>query len=415
MNLFILVWNYLTAKPLNTALNCILLGLGIAVITILLLFNNQLQEKITQNTKGIDLVIGAKGSPLQLILCNIFHMDFPTGNIKLREAERISKNRLVKNAIPLALGDSHQGFRVIGTTKEYAQLYKAELATGAWWQQNMEVTIGSTVATLLNLKLNDSFAGTHGLTRDGHAHDEEKFIVKGILKKTGNVLDNLILTNVESVWKVHEVHSANEPLGVNTDTTAIRSSLVPSVAAGDSTREITSLLIQFRSAMGALQLPRIVNNQTNMQAASPAFETARLFSILGIGVEILTGFAYVLIFVSALSIFIALYNSLKERRYDLAIMRTIGATKTKLVISVLMEGIILTFIGTLGGVLIGHTVLLLMSVFVDQTQKAGISGLVFYTEEWIILVGSLLLGVLCSIIPAIQAYRTDISKVLAGN
>jgi putative ABC transport system permease protein len=415
MNLFILVWNYLTAKPLNTALNCILLGLGIAVITILILFNNQLQEKITQNAKGIDLVIGAKGSPLQLILCNIFHMDFPTGNIKLGEAERISKNRLVKNAIPLALGDSHQGFRVIGTTKEYTQLYKAELATGAWWQQDMEVTIGSTVATVLNLKLNDSFAGTHGLTRDGHAHDEEKFIVKGILKKTGNVLDNLILTNVESVWKVHEVHSANEPLGVNTDTTAIRSSLVPSVAAGDSTREITSLLIQFRSAMGALQLPRIVNNQTNMQAASPAFETARLFSILGIGVEILTGFAYVLIFVSALSIFIALYNSLKERRYDLAIMRTIGATKTKLVISVLMEGSILTFIGTLGGVLIGHAVLLLMSFFVDQTQKAGISGLVFYAEEWIILVGSLLLGVLCSIIPAIQAYRTDISKVLAGN
>src|SRR5688572_7096024 len=119
MNLFILVWNYLKARPLNTALNIMLLSLGIAVITILLLFNNQLQQKISENARGIDLVVGAKGSPLQLILCNIFHIDFPTGNINLKEAEKITRNRMVKQAIPLALGDSYQGFRIIGTTLAY--------------------------------------------------------------------------------------------------------------------------------------------------------------------------------------------------------------------------------------------------------------------------------------------------------
>jgi putative ABC transport system permease protein len=430
MNLFTLVWNYLKARPLNTVLNIILLSLGIAVITILLLFNNQLQQKISENARGIDLVVGAKGSPLQLILCNIFHIDFPTGNIRLAEAEKVARNRLVKKAIPLALGDSYNGYRIIGTTRAYADIYEAETATGEWWQKNMEVTIGANVAQALQLKIGDGFSSQHGLTQDGHAHDEQKFIVKGVLKRSSSVLDNLILTNVESIWMVHEVyneaedeheeHEADEHEEHAADDHAheagfIPSPVVPSVAVGDSTKEITSLLIQYRSPMGAIQMPRWVNGQSSLQAASPAFETARLFSILGVGVDILKGFAYVLIFISALSIFIALYNSLKERKYDLAIMRSMGAARSTLVVTILMEGSVLTLVGSAIGLLFGHGVLQAMPVFVEETQKAGISGIVFYREEWIILVGSLLLGLLCAIIPAVQAYRTDISKVLAGN
>jgi putative ABC transport system permease protein len=192
------------------------------------------------------------------------------------------------------------------------------------------------------------------------------------------------------------------------------SSLVPSVAAGDSTKEITSMLLQYRSAMAAIQLPRIINDQTNMQAASPAFETARLFSIMGVGVDILMAFAYVLIFISALSIFIALYNSLKERRYDLAIMRSMGASRLKLLVTILLEGCILTLLGSVIGLLLGHGILIGLSDLVEEMQKSGINGFVFYSEEWIILLGSLLVGLVCATLPAIQAYRTDISKVLAS-
>jgi putative ABC transport system permease protein len=414
MNLFILVWSYLKARPLNTALNVVLLTLGIAVITILLLFNNQLQEKITENSRGIDLVVGAKGSPMQLILCNIFHIDFPTGNINLAEAERLAKNRLIKKAIPLALGDSYNGFRIIGTNYDYVALYKGELQSGALWKNELDVTVGAKVAELMDLKLNDQFLSNHGLTQEGHAHEEQKFVVKGIFKPTNSVLDNVILTNVESIWRVHEDHS-DEQSKVRVDTALVRSPLVSSVALGDSTKEITSMLIQYRSPMGAIQLPRLVNSQSKMQAASPAFETARLFSIMGVGVDILKAFAYVLIFISGLSIFIALYNSLKERKYDLAIMRSMGAGRSKLFVSILFEGTILTFLGCIIGLLVAHGTLQIMSTSVEETQKAGISGLVFYAEEWIILVGSLLLGLLCALIPAIEAYRTDISKILAGN
>jgi putative ABC transport system permease protein len=414
MNLFSLVWNYLKARPLNTAINIVLLSLGIAVITILLLFNTQLEKKITENARGIDLVVGAKGSPLQLILCNIFHMDFPTGNIKLVEAERISRNRLVKKAIPLALGDSYQTYRIVGTSREYADLYKAELSQGEWWSNVFDVTIGANVAELSGLKMGDKFASAHGLVSGGHSHDDHQYVVKGILKRSNSVLDNLILCNVESVWRMHEEGEHEEP-GHELDSSFIPSRLVPSVAASDSTKEITSMLIQYRSPMGAIQLPRLVNSQSSLQAASPAFETARLFSILGVGVEILMAFAYVLIVISGLSIFIALYNSLKERRYDMAIMRSMGATRSKLFISILLEGGFLTLLGSVIGLLMGHSVLVLLSVMVEETQKAGISGFVFYPQEWVILGGSLALGLLCAILPAIQAYRVDISKILSGN
>lgn len=417
MSLFILVWNYLRARPLNTAINIVLLSLGIAVITILLLFNNQLEQKITENARGIDLVVGAKGSPLQLILCNIFHVDFPTGNIRLSEAEKISRNRLIKKAIPLALGDSYQSYRIVGTNKDYADLYKAELAQGDWWKANLEVVIGANVQEPTQLKLGDQFASAHGLTTDGHSHNDHLYIVKGIFKRTNTVLDNLILTNVESIWEMHEEHHEEENAGVasSLDSTFNASRLVPSVSATDSVKELTSILIQYRSPLGAIQLPRFVNAQSSLQAASPAFETARLFSILGVGADILMGFAYVLIVISGLSIFIALYNSLKERRYDMAIMRSMGASRSRLFIAILMEGGILTLIGSIIGLLMGHGVLVILSVLLEETQKAGISGFIFYAQEWIILAGSLLLGLCCALIPAVQAYRTEISKVLAGN
>lgn len=423
MSLIKLVWSYLKARPLNTAINIILLSLGIAMITVLLLFNKQLEQKITDNAKGIDLVVGAKGSPLQLILCNIFHIDFPTGNIKLAEAEKLARNRLIKKTIPLALGDSYQSYRIIGTNQDYAALYHAELEQGDWFSHPLEVTIGASVAALGGLKTGDHFASAHGLTVDGHAHNEHEYVVKGIMKPTYSVMDNLILTQVESVWLMHEEHveetdTVHHDEGEHVhDHEAVEnpSPLVPSIARGDSTKELTALLIQYRSPMAAIQFPRMVNAQSSMQAASPAFETARLFSILGVGIDVLMVFAYALIVISGLSIFIALYNSLKERRYDMAIMRSMGATRSKLFISILLEGSLLTLLGSLTGLLMGHGVLLLLSTMVLAMQKAGMSGFTFYAEEWIILGGSLLLGILCAIIPAIQAYRTEISKVLAGN
>ncbi|MEO1053039.1 MAG: FtsX-like permease family protein [Bacteroidota bacterium] len=417
MNIFKLSWSYTKAKPLNTTLNITLFAFGIAIIIVLLLFSKQAEQKLNDNAEGIDLVIGAKGSPLQLILCNIFHVDFPTGNIPLKEAESIIKNRFVKNAIPLALGDSYRGYRIVGSTHEYTALYEVKVAQGALWSNELEATVGATAAKNLNLSIGDEFASQHGLSEDGYAHDEAAFTVVGILEPSNTVIDNLILTNVQSVWKVHESHDEEEEEHVEHDSTThtvVESNLIPGVhLEEEETREVTSLLIQYRSPMAAVQFPRYVNANSNLQAASPAFETARLFSLIGIGIDVIRGFAYVIIFIAALSIFIALYNSLKERKYDLAIMRSMGGAKGKLFLSIIIEGAIITCMGCGVGLLLGHFTIEIINNFVPESDQSGITGKVLMVEEIWVLAASITLGVLASIIPAVGVFRTDVSRTLS--
>jgi len=438
MNLPYISWNYLKGKPLNTFLNVLLLGLGIAIIIVLLLVSKQLEDNLGKNTKGVDLVVGAKGSPLQLILSSVFHIDFPTGNIPLDEAEKLLNHRLVKTAIPLALGDSYSGYRIVGSSREYPELYGAEIAEGEWWEEHFEATMGATAAMKLGIKIGDTFFSSHGISGAGHSHDEKPFTVVGIFKPTGAAIDNLIFTNIETVWLSHEDEPSGAAMSEDEEerrqaAAAVRpafgvrpdgSSATPSrkLVLGNKDRdpaislagkEITSLLIQYRSPMGAVQLPRFVNSQSSLQAASPAFETARLFTIIGVGVDVLQGFAYLIIIISALSIFIALYNALKERKYDLAIMRSLGASRGKLFVHVLLEGLIITFLGAILGLLLGHGMVELIGTVFEQTGQLGVSGRNFMFEEVIILLGSLVVGVIAAIIPAIQSYNTDISKVLA--
>ena len=410
------------AKPLNTFLNILLLALGIAMITSLLLFSDQLERKVVANSKGIDLVVGAKGSPLQIILCNVFHIDFPSGNIKLRDTERIVNHPLIKAAIPLSLGDSYDKFRIVGTTRAYADLYNSELESGKWFEHEMDAVVGANVASIAGLKISSEFSSSHGLTEGGHHHEKE-FVVVGVLKKNNNVLDDLILTPLESVWEVHEAHEERdededhagkhqetdheEIIGSNKE----HYTLAPTVEKSDTTREITSILLQYRSPMGALQLPRFINSETNLQSASPAFESARLFSILGIGVDVLMGFGYVMVIIAGLSIFIALYNSLRERQYDLAIMRTLGASRLKLFSVLVLEGCTLTALGTLIGLGLGHIVLVVFGSVVEK--NGGIGGWEFSVMEVYILLTSIGLGCVCSLLPAIKAYRVDIHKILA--
>lgn len=418
MNLFSLSWNYIKSKPLNTALNILLMSLGIAIIMVLILLNTQLQEGLGKNKRGVDLVVGAKGSPLQLILANVYHIDFPTGNIKLDEARALSRNRLIKKAIPLALGDNYQGYRIVGTNHDYAKLYSAELENGDWWRYNLEAVIGSNVAQMLKMNVGDSFNGSHGMSVADMTHEGEGYQIVGVMKPSGSVLDNLILTNVESVWMVHDHEGEDEHDHEGEDhehEKVMGSAYETGLPTGDEDDEITSMLLQFRSPMGAVQLPRMINADTNMQAASPAFETQRLFSLLGIGVDMLTAFAYIIIIISGLSIFISLYNALKDRKYDLAIMRSLGASQVKLFVHVIIEGIIITTIGGLVGLLLGHGLMEGLASLYEKSDDIGITGFIFVNQELYVLLIAVGVGVLASIIPAINAYRTDISKVLADD
>ena len=399
MNLATLSASYLRARPLNTVLSLMLLALGVATIVLLILVVGQLEERMHRDARGIDLVVGAKGSPMQLILSGIYHLDAPTGNIPLSSVALLSKNRLVKRAIPLALGDSWKSARIVGAPKEYVEHYGAKLQSGRLHDKPMEAVLGAEVAARTGVGVGGTFVGAHGIGGEGDEHANAPYTVVGVLEKSNSVLDRLVLTSIESVWQVHEEHQGPEDA-------ADRKAL-------EEAREVTVLLVQYASPLAAAMLPRQINSQSELQAASPAYETARLFSIVGVGVEALRAFAVVLILAAGLSVFIALYTALEERRYELAVMRTLGASRGKLFGLLITEGTVLALLGALIGVALGHALASALGAWLESQQHYSVTGLEWRPEElWVIAV-ALGVGLIAALLPAWRAYRTDVSRTLA--
>jgi len=400
MNIFKISGKNLIRNKLTTILNIILVAFGVGILSVLFLASTQINNKLEKNARDIDLVVGAKGSPLQLILSSIYHIDNPTGNIPAKDAYKLMHNPMVKRAVPLALGDNYKGYRIVGTDTTFSHLYGLAVQQGNFWQKDLEVTIGSAVASESKLKVGDSFFGAHGLTGNGDIHKRHAYLVKGILKPQGNITDNLILTNIGSVYKMHEEkHDENHSHITTEDTREI------------SDKQITALLIQYKSPMSVIVFPRMVNQSTNMQAASPAMESARLFSLIGVGIDTLKWFAIFIMGVAALSIFISLYNAMKERKYDLAIMRCLGASKFKVFFLVLFEGILVTFIGTCLGLFIGHVALEVIGAC-QAASQARLTGFTAFPQEIYLIWTGLFIGALASLIPAMQIYKVDIAETL---
>jgi putative ABC transport system permease protein len=403
VNLARLSLAYLKARPLNTALNLVLLALGVGTIALLLLASHQIEERMGRDARGIDLVAGAKGSPMQLILSAVFHIDAPTGNIPLAEARKLAQHRAVKRAIPLALGDSFRAFRIAGTTHDYVSLYGGELAAGRLWEAPMEAVLGAEVARTTGLGVGGKFAGSHGFAEGGDEHGEYPYAVVGVLKPTGAVLDRLVLTNVESVWFVH-VHPEKHD-----DPKAVLAQL------REDEQEITALLVQYATPIAAATLPRQINATSALQAASPAYESARLFRMLGVGLDVLRAFALVLVAAAGLSIFIALYNAMEERRYDLAVMRMLGASPGKLMRLVLLEALVLAAAGALAGLALGHLLTEVVGAMLAAAQQPAVTGATWMGGELWLLGLAAAVGLAAGLVPAWRAYRTDIATTLAQN
>ncbi|WP_020606374.1 ABC transporter permease [Spirosoma spitsbergense] len=403
MNLFQISWSNLRDKPLTSFLSGLLMTFGITIISLLLLLNKQLDDQFRKNIKGIDMVLGAKGSPLQLILSSIYQIDSPTGNIPLDEAERLTRNPMIKTAIPLSMGDNYRSFRIVGTNKKYLDHFGATIAQGKLFQQNLETVIGPRVAAVTGLKIGDTFAGSHGLDKDGEAHANSLYKVVGILTSTNTVADQLILTPLSSVWAIHEQAHEAMPAAVDEPTEA---------GNEEAPREITSMLIKFRNPMG-MMLARGINSNSKLQAALPNIEINRLFSLLGVGVETLRGLAIVIMLISGISVFVSLYNSLKERRYEMALMLSMGATRVQLFGMLLLEGLVLALIGFGLGILFSRVGLWLFSGSVSEDYHYNLAAFGILPEEWALLGVALLIGLLAAALPALGVYRMNISQTLA--
>lgn len=388
-----LAWRYLWSSPLTTALNLLLLTLGLSAVTFVLRASAQVEAGLKRDLASIDLVVGAKGSPMQIMLAGVFHLDAPTGNIPLATLDLLKQQPLVAQAVPLSLGDSFHGYRIAGTTPDYIDLYGGKLGQGALWTKPMQAVLGAEVARTSGLKPGDHFAGSHGLAEGGGAHGEHQFEVIGVLAESGSVLDRLVLTDLASVWEVHEDHAAPH-------------------AEDDDKKEITLALVRYRSPLAAVMLPRWVNAQDGLQSAAPALETARLMRLVGAGTEVLRGFGIVLLVAAGLSVWVALLHAVRARQGDLAMLRMLGAPARRVAALIALEALLLAGLATVLGLAAGHGLVALLERLLAERQSLRLGTLGLSDAEWLVPLLAGGLALLSAAWPAWRAYRLDVTTLL---
>ena len=318
-----LVCRFLRERPWPFALAVTLCALGLASAIGIVWFQALLETHARRQAEGIDIVVGAKGSALQNVLAAVYYLDVPNGNIPLAEIDKLRANPQVARAIPIALGDSVAGARIVGTTPEFVSFYGATIASGELPSAPMDAVIGSALAARTGLKVGDNFVGAHGLGEGGPEHDSQPYRVSGLLKPTGRVIDQTVVTPIESVWLVHGEQAA---------------SAMP---------EATFALLQVKGPVAMATLPRLINQQSGLQAAVPALESARLLTSFDWVALIVKAFAAVLIFAAMASLLGALLQALARREPELALLRAMGASRNQLAALVLGESFALIVVSSL--------------------------------------------------------------------
>lgn len=433
-----LAWKNIWFKPLNTILSVLLLTASVAIITTLILVEKQFEEKYQSNLDGVDMVLGAQGSPLQLVLSSVYQVDDPTGNISYDSAKVWMKHPYVKKAIPLAFGDNYLGYKIVGTTPDYITKYGGKIAEGTVFKNNYEVVLGAEVAQKLSLNLNDTFKGTHGSAAEGEVHEHGEYKVVGIVSKTNKVIDNLILSNIPSVWQMHhEPEVAENP--AHGEEGHVHNEAEENPAHGEEghvhhedehdhnhahekqmtidepNMEITSVLLEFKNKRAVFMWPNILAQNTKMQGALPTLQMNRVFEMFGVGLKALNFLAFGIMLISGISIFIALFNTLKERKAEFALMRVNGAKRSQLLMVVLLESMLLCVTGFIFGTILGRIGLVLLSKSSEADFKLGFNPteIIWEKESWLFGL-TILVGIIAALIPAIKAYKLNISKTLAN-
>jgi putative ABC transport system permease protein len=414
MTLFRLAMAYARRRPLSTLLVVVLLAIGVATVTLTLLLTHELEDRLTRDAAGIDLVVGAKGSPLQLVLAGVYHVDVPPGNIPLAAIAALRANPLIAQAIPLALGDSFRGFRIVGTEPALIEHYGGVLRAGELWRKPLEAVLGSTVAAASGLSVGATFTGSHGLAEGGGEHANAPYRVTGILATTGTVLDRLVLTSIASVWAVHEAHHADADHDHDAHGNEAKGDAhADEHAELDPGREVTLALVRYRSPLAAASLPRAINKETDLVAASPAYETARLLTVFGAGIDLIRAFALVLMAASGFMLFVALAQALEDRRYDLAILRTLGASRRQVASVLLAESLMLAAAGALLGLALAHLAALFVGRLLPEAAPLSAAASHWLPEEWGIVALAMGAGILAALWPAWRAWRLDVAATLA--
>lgn len=435
MSLLHIAWRYLLARPLVSILTILGVALGSALISLVLTIRAETHRTFLQESYLFDSVVGAKGSPLQMVLSSIYHLDVPTGNIPETIAEDLKKDFRVERAIPIGLGDNHKGFRIVGTVPELFNVKVnrfGEQGTETLFFETAEgsldlshpfnAILGSAVAEETGLGIGATFVGSHGLVAiAGSAeHDEFPYTVVGILKPTNTSQDKAIFGSIKATWQVHDAEAAlhkslygigdtdPEPVApaVEGEATELEAAWAFAPAEQSQVREVTAVLVQLKSAGLRFQFAEEITEKTSAMAAIPIQEVQRLYTNFLAPMErTLLIVAYLVVVVAVLSIFTSLYQAGERRRRDVAILRCLGAHPTQVFMIVLLEAFLISVLGVAAGWLLAHGGLLAFDAEIRRQLGFAIRPFVLNQEELWALAIVLLSGMLAGIGPSLMAYR----------
>ena len=439
MNDINFIYYSLKSRWLNSSLSIFLTAFGLAIAIIVNQFSYHFDNRLKNDGKNIDIVIGAKGSPLQLVLSTVYHIDIPTGNISYNKVKKYLNSPQIEYSIPLALGDNWNGYRIVGTNYDYIKHYKGELEHGREWNKNFEIVAGSSV----KIEINDEIKGAHGLVDTGKVHSDEKYKVVGILKPTGTVIDRLLFTSLNSVLEIHNLHHLDEKdhhERHNEESKEDRhehhkeeiikkdNHHIDDHSKNDEKHEhtqkkatdvfdeqnITAFLIKTNNPIANINLPRLINKESSMQAANPAFEITRLSSMLGIGSKGFKFLSIILIIIAALSVFSGLAGNLENRLKDLAVLRAIGYTKQRIFKIITLEGGVITFIGIIVGISISLISFNILATSITPLNMTEIS-FTLTKDFFLIILLVLLSGIFAAVFPAYRGSKISVAKQLSEN
>ncbi len=334
MNFWTLSFKYLLRRWGGAALTILVGALGVALIGSVVQLADEVPAAVKKALGGADMVIGPKGSELDLVMCCALHITPTRGLMSYRAAADAVKNPYVKASAPVALGDSYEGTRILWTSPTFLDIYDAHLAQGRLWHGAMEAVVGAEAARSQHLAIGSKMISTHGLDVGGELHRNAAYTVVGILKPNGSVIDRVILADLKSIRVVHVDVDDPDEQG-------------PTQVAGQGYDKdgnpiaISAMVAKFSSPIAAAITPREISTTTDLTGANPELEMARLSALIRPMVNIMMLFGVVFGFVAAAMAAIGLVSSLNQRARDLALLRILGVSRVKMARIAVQEALIL--------------------------------------------------------------------------
>lgn len=400
MTLLNLSLRYLARRWGNAMLTILVGAMGLALLSTVMTMAEDIPAAVKTALGGADMVVGPKGSELDLVMCCALHITPTRGLVPYKAAEAAVTNPYVKESVPIALGDSYNGTRILWTRPQIVDIYGAHLAQGRMWTGAMEAVVGAEAARQQHLHLGSTMISTHGLDIGGELHTNAHYTVVGILAPTGTVIDRLILADLKSIKVVHVDTSDPDEQG-------------PAQVAGQgydaegNPIAISAMIAKFSSPIAAAIVPRQISTESDiLTAANPLLEMARLSALARPGFNLVMIFGVLFGVIAALMAAIGLMSALNQRSKDLALLRILGASRLKVARVAVQEALILVHLAFA----LGFGLALLLGLVV--ANKLFSYGL--YIEPWasgqtllVLYLGTLGAAILASIVPVVRAVTAN--------